>query len=111
MPLVTIPDPAQVPSYMEHWSLLLVTTMLFSCGSGYDPSKVEVGMSAAQVVDKVGEPVAVLPMRPGLEFWRYEEDHALLMGNDTVVGVGTMTDEEYRRTLMELEKQSEPNGS
>lgn len=86
----------------------IVSLLLASCGNSFDPEKVNIGMSSDQLIEAVGEPDERLPMMSGMEFWRYEDDHTVMVSDGEVLNVGIMTDADYERTMQQLETSSAP---
>lgn len=87
---------------------LVLTLLVAACGVSYDPGKVEIGMSKAELVQAVGEPREVLPMADGYEFWRYKGYHTVMIGKEGVVNFGIMSDADYYKTMQQLENGDQP---
>lgn len=86
-------------------SIFLTAVILLSgCTTGFDPDELTPGMRSEAVINKVGEPKAILPLVDDYEIWRYQDDNVLLMENGRIQNVGTMTTEQYQRTLEEVER-------
>lgn len=97
-------DDRKVTGGISSSIFLMAVILLSGCTTRFDPDELTPGMRSEAVINKVGEPQAILPLIDDYEIWRYQDDHVLLMENGRIQNVGTMTREQYERTLEEVER-------